>query len=89
LTGRARVYLLTHIQKEVLMAIEATILHISPLLDSIEVDVQFSEEPGPPYVFARVTIYVELRDWSLSELRAETIQRAKDFLSQVVSSPQS
>ena len=71
------------------MAIEVTIINISPLLDSIEVDVQFSKELGPLPVFARVTVYVELRDWSLSELKTEVIQKAKAFLSQVVSSPQS
>lgn len=69
------------------MTIETTIAQISPLRDALEVDVQFSEEPGPPYTYARVTVFVETRDWLLSDLKAEAIQKAKDFLSHAVSSP--
>jgi hypothetical protein len=68
------------------MAIEITSTHIISQEHRIEVDVTFSEEPGPPYHSARVTVFVENRDCPLSELKVEAIQKAKAFLSQIVSS---
>jgi hypothetical protein len=71
------------------MSIETTIAQISPLRDALEVDGQCSEEPGPPYTYARVTVFVATRDWRLSDLKAEAIEKAKEFLSRALSAPRS
>ncbi len=62
---------------------------INLLPDSIEVVVYFSEESGPPYTHASVTVFVENRDWLLSDLKTDAIEKAKAFALQAASSRQS
>jgi hypothetical protein len=71
------------------MAIETTVDRINLSVGIIEATVTFWEKSGPTHNAASVTVFVEARDWLLSELRAEAIEKAKAFLLQAASSPQS
>ena len=71
------------------MTIETTVGNIQLSEGLIEVTVTFWEASGPTHDCATVDIFIEDRDWILSDLKAEAIQKAKDFLSRAVSSPQS
>jgi len=64
-----------------------TVDTINLLPDSIEVVVYFLEEAT--YTHVRVTVFVEQRDWLLSDLKAAAIEKAKAFVLQAASSPQS
>jgi len=66
-----------------------TVSHIDPLDGFIEVVVHFSVESGPPYNYANITVFLEDRDWLLSDLKAAAIEKAKAFVLQFASSHQS
>lgn len=70
------------------MAIEITVDGIRLSDGLVEVVVTFRQAAGPTHNRVTVEVFIEDRDWSLSELKAEAIQKAKAFLSQLVSSPQ-
>jgi hypothetical protein len=71
------------------MAISITVDGLKVLSDSIEVVVCFLEEAGPPYHNAYIRVFLERRDWLLTELEAAAIAKAKAFVLQAASSPQS
>lgn len=71
------------------MAFQITSIHVVSRADDfpIEIDVNFSDETGTePTDYARVTVHVENRDQPLSDLKAQAIRKAKDFLSRALSS---
>jgi hypothetical protein len=43
--------------------------HINPQVDTVEVNVTFWDQSGPPHNSIDVTFYIDVRDWSLSELK--------------------
>lgn len=61
------------------------IIRINPSDDCTEVEMFIHDGEDAPYNFAYVTVYVENRDWILSDLKAEVTRKAKTFLSQAVS----
>ena len=61
---------------------------IGQITDTIEAVVNFSVESGPPYNNASIRVFLDDRDWLLSDLKAEATEKAKAFVMQVASSHQ-
>jgi hypothetical protein len=50
----------------------------------INVTVGFFDESTSPHNSASVTVFIEQKDYTLSELKVEAVRKAKEFLSQAI-----
>ena len=66
---------------------ETTVNKIVPHEDmEMEVHIRFLDESHQPHSEANVIVFIEKRDHPLSEVRSLAIQKALNFLSQIIHS---